>query len=190
MSDYLNDNDPSKDWDYTRRDKGGIITESTGLADALLSRNNDLYRSIKNGDKRTTWSGNKNIRTTTWRDGDKYYIQREQMNTEAIAERCRRYREAAEQGIPDPLAPLNDDGKLCWKWIDLPNVIEQQISDDYFGGMRWSTIKHDRTLKAQFYMVVQKEYPQYVCYPHGKLPIPVDAPYPTKVGQQRFFKGM
>jgi hypothetical protein len=56
--------------------------------------------------------------------------------------------------------------------------------------MRWSTIKNDKTLKAQFYMVVEKEYNQYVCYPNGKLPIPVKVPYPTKMGQQRFFKGM
>lgn len=188
MDEYLNDNDPSKDWDYTRRDKGGIVTGNNGIADRLLT-NNDLYRSIKNGDKRTTWNGNKNIKTTTWREGSNYYIQREQMNTEAIAARCAAYRQAAEQGVPDPLAPLSDDGKLAWKWMDLPQVVEQQISDDYFGGMRWSTIKHDRTLKAQFYKVVEKEYPQYVCYPHGKLPIPVDVPYPTKVGQKRFFQG-
>jgi len=29
-----------------------------------------------------------------------------------------------------------------------------------------------------------------VCYPGGKLPIPIDVPYPTAVGQTRFFKGM
>ena len=92
--------------------------------------------------------------------------------------------------MPDPLAPIDDSGNLAYKWMDLPNVIEQQISDKYFGGMRWSTIKRDRTLKAQFYKVVEQEYNQYVCYPGGKLPIPIDVPYPTAVGQTRFFKGM
>jgi hypothetical protein len=176
--------------DYTRRDKGGIVTDNNGVADRLLRNNNELYNKIKNGEKRSSWNGNHNIKTTTWREDGKYMIQREQMNTAAIAARCAAYRKAAEAGIPDPLAPLNDDGKLAHKWMDLPQVIEQQISDDYFGGMRWSTIKNDKNLKAQFYMVVEKEYNQYVCYPHGKLPIPIKVPYPTKVGQQRFFKGM
>jgi hypothetical protein len=55
--------------------------------------------------------------------------------------------------------------------------------------MPWAAIKHDRTLKAQFYKVVEREHNQYVCYPHGKLPIPVDVPYPTRQGEQKFFKG-
>jgi hypothetical protein len=55
--------------------------------------------------------------------------------------------------------------------------------------MPWAAIKHDRTLKAQFYRVVQQEYPQYVCYPGGKMPIPIDVPYPSKAGEQKFFKG-
>ena len=107
-----------------------------------------------------------------------------------MVERCKRYREAAEMGVPDPLAPLTDDGKLAWRWMDLPSVVEQKISDDYFGGMRWSTIKRDRTLKAQFYRVVQQEYPQFVCYPGGRLPIPIEVPYPAKQGEKKFFQGM
>jgi hypothetical protein len=56
--------------------------------------------------------------------------------------------------------------------------------------MPWEAIKHDRTLKAQFYKVVEREYNHYVCYPKGRLPIPIDVPYPTKRGQQRFFQGI
>jgi hypothetical protein len=56
--------------------------------------------------------------------------------------------------------------------------------------MPWAIIKNDKTLKAQFYRVVQQEYSQYVCYPGGKLPIPIDVPYPTKAGEQKFFKGL
>jgi len=182
----LGDDDPETNLDYTRRDHGGLT--DNGIADALL-RNNKLYNSMKGDWSRSSWNNSNNILTTTGREDGKFYIKREQMNTEAVAERCRRYREAAEMGIPDPLAPLDDSGGLAWKWMDLPYVIEQRISDDYFGGMRWSTIKRDRTLKAQFYKVVEQEYNQYVCYPGGKLPIPVDVPYPTKVGQKRFFQG-
>ncbi|CAB4127661.1 hypothetical protein UFOVP94_44 [uncultured Caudovirales phage] len=184
----LDDTDPETNLDYTRRDQGGMVNTNNGLADRLLS-NNNLYRSMKGDWLREGWNKAGNILTTTGREDGKFYVRREQMNTEAIADRCRRYRSAAEQGVPDPMAPLDDSGGLAWKWMDLPNVIEQRISDDYFGGMRWSTIKRDRTLKAQFYKVVEQEYNQYVCYPGGKLPIPIDVPYPTKRGQQRFFQG-
>ena len=138
---------------------------------------------------RTDWNGSKNIRVTTGREDGKFYIKREQMNAEAVARRCQEYRKAAEQGYPDPLAPIGDDGKLTYKWMDLPNVVSIRISDQYFGGMPWAAIKHDRTLKAQFYKVVEREYNQYVCYPNGRLPIPVDVPYPTRSGEQKFFKG-
>jgi hypothetical protein len=138
---------------------------------------------------RTSTNASGNIIVTTGREDGKFYIKREQKNAEHIAQRCQAYRRAAEQGIPDPLAPIGDDGKLTWKWMELPNVVSIRISDDYFGGMPWNAIKHDRTLKAQFYKVVEKEYNQYVCHPGGKLPIPVEVPYPTKKGQQRFFKG-
>jgi hypothetical protein len=184
----LNDVEPELNMDYTRRDHGGMITNHNGLADALL-RNNKIYAGYKGDWSRTAWNASGNVKTTTGREGGKFYIRNEQMNVAATAERCARYRAAAEAGVPDPLAPVGDDGKLIHKWMDLPYVIEQAISDKYFGGMRWSTIKRDRTLKAQFYRVVQQEYPQFICYPGGRLPIPINVPYPTAVGQQRFFKG-
>jgi hypothetical protein len=81
------------------------------------------------------------------------------------------------------------DGTLGYKWMELPKVISIRISDQYFGGMPWTAIKNDRTLKAQFYRVVETEYPQYVCYPGGKLPIPVAVPYPTKNGEKKYFQG-
>jgi hypothetical protein len=185
---YLDDNDPEKNWDYYRQDHGGTITNHNGIADKLL-KNNDLYRSMKGDWSRTSESKSGNIITTTGRQDGKFYITREQKNAEAVARRCKAYREAAEQGIPDPLAPLGDDGNLTYKWMDLPNVVAIRISDQYFGGMPWQVIKHDRTLKAQFYRVVEQEYPQYVCYPGGKLPIPVAVPYPARVGEKKFFKG-
>jgi hypothetical protein len=184
----LDETDPELNLDYTRRDHGGMIDGHNGIADALL-RNNDLYRSMKGDWTRTATNKSGNIITTTGREDGKFYIRREQLNYNAVVERCKRYREAAEMGVPDPLAPLTDDGKLAWRWMDLPSVVEQRISDEYFGGMRWSTIKRDRTHKAQFYRVVQQEYPQFVCYPGGKLPIPIDVPYPAKVGEKKFFQG-
>ena len=73
--------------------------------------------------------------------------------------------------------------------MELPFVISIRISDQYFGGMPWTAIKQDRTLKAQFYRVVQQEYNDFVCYPGGKLPIPIDVPYPARVDQTKFFSG-
>ena len=55
--------------------------------------------------------------------------------------------------------------------------------------MPWQAIKRDKPTKAQFYKVVQQEYPAFVCYPGGKLPIPIEVPYPTPVGSTAFFKG-
>ena len=186
---YLDNTDPEKNYDYLRQDHGGTVTTHNGIADRLL-QNDQLYRAMKGDWSRTAWNASKNIRVTTGREDGKFYIRREQMNSDAVARRCAEYRKAAEQGYPDPLAPIGDDGHLTWKWMDLPNVVSIRISDQYFGGMPWAAIKHDRTLKAQFYRVVQKEYPQYVCYPGGRLPIPVDVPYPVKQGEHKFFKGI
>lgn len=185
---YLDDNDPEKNWDFYRQDHGGTITSHNGVADKLL-KNNDLYRAMKGDWTRTSESKSGNIITTTGRKDGKFYITREQKNSDAVRERCKRYREAAEMGIPDPLAPLMPDGTLGWKWMDLPNVVSIRISDQYFGGMPWQALKNDRTLKAQFYRVVQQEYPQYICYPGGKLPIPIDVPYPSKAGETKYFRG-
>jgi len=185
---YLDDKDPEKNIDFYRQDHGGMITNHNGLADKLL-QNNDLYRNMKGDWKRTDWSKNNNIKVTTGRQDGKFYITREQQNIEEIKERVKNYRHAAELGVPDPLAPIGEDGKLTYKWMELPTVISIRISDQYFGGMPWQVIKNDRTLKAQFYRVVETEYPQYVCYPGGKLPIPVDVSYPTKVGEQKYFRG-
>jgi hypothetical protein len=185
---YLDNNDPDKNLDFYRQDNGGMITNHNGLADKLL-QNNDLYRNMKGDWTRTDWNKGNNIKVTTGREDGKFYIRREQQNIEEIKNRVKNYRHAAELGVPDPLAPIGDDGKLTYKWMELPTVISIRISDQYFGGIPWQAIKNDRTLKAQFYRVVETEYPQYVCYPGGKLPIPVDVAYPTKVGEQKYFRG-
>jgi hypothetical protein len=188
-SEYIDNTEPEKNHDYWRQDHGGMVTNHNGVADKLL-QNDDLYNKMKGDWKRTSWNKGNNIKVTTGRQDGKFYITREQMNADAIAEHCKQYRTAAEAGIPDPLAPLMPDGKLGYKWMELPTVVSIRISDEYFGGMPWNAIKQDRTLKAQFYSVVQREYPQYVCYPGGKLPIPVAVSYPTKVGEKKYFKGM
>jgi hypothetical protein len=185
---YLDDTDPEKNWDYYRQDHGGMITNHNGMADKLL-QNDDLYRSMKGDWTRTAWNKGNNIKVTTGREDGKFYIKREQMNTDEVKLRVKNYRHAAELGIPDPLAPIGDDGKLSFKWMELPQVISIRISDQYFDGIPWSALKNDKTLKAQFYKVVQAEYPEYVCYPGGKLPIPVAVPYPTKKGEKKYFKG-
>jgi hypothetical protein len=185
---YLDNSDPEKNLDYWRQDHGGMVTEHNGVADKLL-KNNDLYRSMKGDWSRTAWNKGNNIKVTTGRQDGKFYITREQMNTEEVKARVKNYRHAAEAGIPDPLAPIGDDGNLSYKWMELPTVISIRISDQYFDGIPWNALKHDRTLKAQFYRVVEAEYPEYVCYPGGKLPIPINVQYPTKKGEKKYFKG-
>lgn len=180
--------DPEFDERAYRQDAGGMVTTHNGVADRLL-KNNDLYNAMKGDWKRTDFNKSGNMKITTGREDGKFYIQREQMNVEEVARRCAEYRANAEAGLPDPLAPIMPDGTLGYKWMDLPDVIAIRIQDDYFGGMPWAAIKRDRTLKAQFYRVVQQEYPAFVCYPGGKLPIPIDVPYPAKSGETKFFKG-
>lgn len=188
IPEYLDDTDPEKNLNYYRQDHGGMITNHNGIADKLL-KNNDLYKAMKGDWTRTETNKSKNIITTTGREDGKFYIKREQLNIKRILEDVKNYRAAAEMGIPDPMAPLMPDGSLGYKWMELPKVISIRISDQYFGGIPWNALKNDRTLKAQFYRVVETEYPQYVCYPGGKLPIPVQVPYPTKSGEKKFFQG-
>jgi hypothetical protein len=185
---YLDDTDPEKDYNYYRQDHGGMITAHNGMADRLL-QNDDLYRSMKGDWSRTNTNKSGNIIITTGREDGKFYIKREQQNTEAVKAAVREYRKTAEAGMLDPLAPIGEDGKLTYKWMDLPTVIAIRISDQYFDGIPWSALKNDRTLKAQFYRVVEREYPEYVCYPGGKLPIPIQVPYPTKRGEKKYFQG-
>ena len=180
--------DPEFNEDSYRWDKGGLATTDNGIADRLL-QNDKLYNQLKGDWKRTDFNLSKNIKVTTGREGGKTYLTREQLNIPAILEHCQEYRKAAEAGYMDPLAPIMPDGKLGYKWMELPEVIAFEISNKYFGGMPWAAIKRDKTLKAQFYKVVQQEYSSFVCYPGGKLPIPVDVPYPTPMGSERFFKG-
>lgn len=185
---YLSDEDPEKNLNYWRQDHGGTVTNHNGVADKLL-QNDRLYRSLKGDWNRTELNKSGNIKVTTGREDGKFYIQREQLNVDVIIQGVKDYRRMAEAGVADPLGPYMPDGTIGWKWIDLPKVVATKISDEYFGGLPWHAIKHDRTLKAQFYRVVETEYPQFVCYPGGKLPIPVAVSYPTKRGEKRFFEG-
>jgi len=185
---YLEGPDPEFNEDAHRWDKGGLVTTENGIGDRLL-QNDKLYNELKGDWRREGYNKSRNIKTTTGREGDKFFITREQFNTDYIAEQCKAYRDRAEAGYMDPLAPIMPDGKLGYKWMELPEVIAIEITTKYFGGMPWAAIKRDRTLKAQFYRVVETEYPAFVCYPGGKLPIPVDVPYPTPVGATAFFQG-
>ena len=180
--------DPEFDERAYRQDSGGLVTKDNGIADRLL-QNDRLYNKLKGDWTNVGWNKSQNIKTTTGRQGGKMYIMREQMNVERIKLECAEYRKRAEEGYMDPLAPLMPDGKLGYKWMELPEVIAQEIGNKYFGGMPWAAIKRDKTLKAQFYRVVQSEYNAFVCYPGGKLPIPIEVPYPNPVGSEKFFKG-
>jgi hypothetical protein len=188
LKSYLEDEDPDHNADQYRIDKGGLVTKDNGIADRLL-QNDKLYNTLKGDWKRTDSNKSQNIITTTGREDGKFYIRREQLNVEYIREQCQEYRKRAESGYLDPLAPLMPDGSIGYKWIELPEILAEDIGQKYFGGMSWHTIKRDKTLKAQFYRVVQQEYNDFVCYPGGKLPIPIEVPYPSAVGQKAFFEG-
>lgn len=185
---YLEDTDPEHNADQYRLDKGGLVTQDNGIADRLL-QNDKLYNTLKGDWTRSDYNKSRNILTTTGREDGKFYIKREQFNVEYIKEQCAAYRKQAEQGWIDPLAPIMPDGSLGYKWIELPEILAEEIGQKYFGGMSWHTIKRDKGLKAQFYKVVEREYNAFVCYPHGKLPIPIDVPYPAAVGEKKFFEG-
>ena len=165
-----------------------LATADNGIADRLL-QNDKLFKELKGDWRREGWNGSRNIKVTTGREGGKFYIKREQMNVDYIREQCQEYRKRAEAGFIDPLAPLMPDGSIGYKWMELPEVIAWEIGTRYFGGMPWAAIKRDKTLKAQFYRVVEKEYNAFVTYPGGKLPIPIEVPYPAAVGADKFFAG-
>jgi hypothetical protein len=186
---YLTGPEPEFNPDAYRQDSGGLITTNNGVADILL-KNDRLYNAMKGDWTRTSTNGSGNMKITTGRRDGKFYITREQHNVREVAARCARYRAASEAGAPDALAPLMPDGKLGYKWMDLPDVIAIRISDEYFGGIPWAVLIRDRTMRAQFYRVVQEEYPAFICYPGGRLPIPIEVPYPNRVGQQKYFKGI
>lgn len=186
---YLDSSEePTFNADSFRQDTGGLVTKDNGIADRLL-QNDRLYNTLKGDWKREGWNGSRNVKITTGREGGKFFINREQFNLPQIAQHCAEYRKRAEAGYIDPLAPIMPDGKLGYKWMELPDVIAIDISNNYFGGMPWAALKNDRTLKAQFYRVVEQEYNAFVCYPGGKLPIPIEVPYPNRVGSEKFFKG-
>lgn len=187
-SEIIDGDIPDHDANQYRQDSGGLVTNDNGIADRLL-KNDKLYNSMKGDWQRTDWNKSQNVKVTTGREDGKFYIKREQLNVEYIADICAEYRKRAEEGFIDPLAPMMPDGKIGYKWMELPDVIAINISNDYFGGMSWHTIKRDKSLKAQFYKVVEKEYPAFICYPGGKLPIPIEVPYPAKVGATAFFAG-
>lgn len=180
--------DPEHDERAHRMDAGGLVTAHNGIADRLL-KNDKLFNTLKGDWKREDFNKSRNIKTTTGREDGKFFIKKEQFNVEYIKEQCQAYRKKAEEGWIDPLAPVMPDGKLGYKWIELPDILAQDIGNKYFGGMSWHTIKRDKSLKAQFYRVVEKEYNAFVCYPGGKLPIPIEVPYPAAVGTEKFFQG-
>lgn len=152
-----------------------------GVAEQLL-QNNDLWRQMS----QDNWSFRDWVSPVTemvhGRKDGKFYQTEIQHNCAQVAAWCQRYRKMSEEGVPDTLAPPAANGKLGFRWINLPKVFARRIQNDYFGGMPWEVIKEDKMLKAQFYMVVEREYNQYVCHPGGKLPLPFRPRYPSKSG--------
>ena len=181
-----------KNLDFMRQDYS-ILGE--GAAEEVLRKNNKLYREMKGDYTQHYWDVSGNIKYTAIRDGKWYHLLREQQNINQIIEECKALRALSEQGIPHHLAPIDtgaDKPKLSTTpWVHVPSCIDIDISNKYFGGIPWDVIKMDPTLKTQYYMVIQREYPMFICYPGGKLPIKNadKIPYPSKEGEVKYFKG-
>lgn len=153
----------------------------TGAGDQFF-QNNERYRAYKGGWQTKHTSKTGNMEYTFKREGNNLQITRTQKNVQAIMEYCKKYRAKAEAGLmvdPFALADTTDTTKLSYQWVELPTVIAREISYKYFGGLPWEVVSQDPYMKAQFYLVIQKEYPAFICYPGGKLPIPIDVKYPT-----------
>jgi hypothetical protein len=131
---YLSDEDPEFDEKAHRWDSGGLVTTENGVADRLL-QNDKLYNQLKGDWKRTDTNLSKNIVTTTGREGGKMYLSREQLNIPAIKAHCQEYRKMSENGFIDPLAPIMPDGKLGYKWMELPEVIAFEICTRLLGSV-------------------------------------------------------
>jgi hypothetical protein len=185
----------SNDRDLSLYDLDHRQGRETGLAAALL-QNDALFKEMKKSDwSWSDWSTPTTRVTMGKKDGVMFKTE-EQTNVEAIRQWCLRYRKMSEEGVvdPNPLAVAasitRGDDKQSYRWINLPKVIARKISNEYFGGMDWEVLKRDKTLRAQFYMVVEKEYNDFVCFPHGKLPIPIQVAYPKRAGEKNFFSGV
>jgi hypothetical protein len=185
---YANDDLPEFNEEYYNANAGGMINNNNGVADKLL-QNNELYNNLKGDWSMTMTQPDKNFEWKIGKQDGKLYVERTQHNVEDIKRRCKEYRAWAEAGFEDVLGPITDDGKFAYRWMDLPKVIAQQIQDDYFGGMHWEIIKRDRTTKAQFYQIVESEYPEFICYPGGRLPLPIRPRIPSKKGGTRTVYG-
>lgn len=171
---------PDFNQDYYHQSSGGIINEQAN--EGLLRRNNELYNNLKSGNWQMHLGQGQNIEYLVGREDDRLYVRRKQHNVEAIRQWCQAKRQANEQGITDLLAPPGPDGRPQHMWVNLPKIIAREISDRYFNGWDWEVIKRDPEMKTQWYMVIQREYPDFVCYPGGRLPIPRTARYPTERG--------
>ena len=167
----------------------------SGLAAALL-QNDALFNQLKQDNWEWTDWATPTTRVTMGKKNGQLFKTEEQVNVESIRQWCLKYRKMSEEGIPDnnPMAVAasitRGDDKQSYRWINLPKVIARRISNEYFGGTDWEVLKHDKTLRAQFYKVVEKEWNDFVCHPNGKLPIPIDVPYPKKAGEKNFFSGV
>ena len=187
------DNDNERD--LTLYDLDHRMGRDTGLAASLLA-NDALYNQLRKNDWEWTDWATPTMKVTMGKKDGQLFKTEEQVNVESIRQWCLRYRKMSEEGITDsnPLAVsatiTRGDDKPSYRWINLPKVIARKISNEYFGGTDWEVLKHDKTLRAQFYKVVEKEYNDFVCHPGGKLPIPFEVSYPKKSGERNFFSGV
>jgi len=142
--------------------------------DAVLSKNNKLFNEVKSG----TWSQNFNTGNLKYKvgaiDGERY-VQYEQMNVEAVREKCKQMREFyKEHGTDNPFFAGT------FHAMDLPKCFVHEITSKWFNNRPWELIKQDKKDKILFYAIVNEYYSDFVCHPTGKIPLPYNPSIPTR----------
>jgi len=142
--------------------------------DAVLRKNNNLFNEVKSG----TWSQNFNTGNLKYKvgaiDGERY-VQYEQMNVEAVREKCKQMREFyKEHGTNNPFFAGT------FHAMDLPKCFVHEITSKWFNNRPWELIKQDKKDKILFYAIVNEYYSDFVCHPTGKIPLPYNPSIPTR----------
>jgi uncharacterized protein (UPF0210 family) len=150
----------------------GIMGEDT--MESLLIRNDKMFNEVKSG----TWSQTFNTQNINYKigaqDGERY-VQYEQKNVDAVKQKCKEMRDFyKEHGTDNPYFAGT------FHAMDLPKCFAHEISSKWFSNRPWELIKKDKKDKILFYAIVNEFYPDFVCHPSGKIPLPYNPAIPTK----------
>jgi len=151
---------------------GGVLG---GGVEGVFQNNDKLFNEVKSG----TWSQTFKTKNLDYKigaqDGTRY-VQYTQHNIEPIKQYCKERREFYKTiGTTD-----NPFFAGTFEAMNLPKSIAHGISSTYFNNRPWDLIKTDKKDKILFYAIVNEYYPDFVCHPSGKIPLPYNPSIPTK----------